>query len=187
LLVYPISRSVTTRSGDAQRAAAAAHLTGIVDGAGLHGLVDQSAGATAAVASRQNTAPERCACHGRNPSPPGGADGPRLAPHPIMTDAIGWASSLILVVTIAQQVLKQWREGSSEGVSRWLFLGQMTASAGFTLYSWLVHNWVFVVTNSLLLLNGLAGYLIVLRHRRRTRRAPSAHHAGDAHAHQAGR
>lgn len=91
-----------------------------------------------------------------------------------MTDAIGWASSLILVITIAKQVLKQWREGSSEGVSRWLFLGQMAASLGFTIYSVLVHNWVFVVTNSLMLLNGLAGYLIVLRHRRRARRARAA-------------
>jgi MtN3 and saliva related transmembrane protein len=91
-----------------------------------------------------------------------------------MTEAIGWISSLILVATIAKQVYKQWREGSSEGVSRWLFLGQMAASLGFTIYSWLVRNWVFVATNSLMLLNGLAGYLIVLRHRRRARRAGGA-------------
>jgi MtN3 and saliva related transmembrane protein len=84
-----------------------------------------------------------------------------------MTEAIGWASSFILVLTIAKQVYKQWREGSSEGVSRWLFVGQMAASLGFTVYSWLVNNWVFVVTNSLMLLNGLLGLLIVLRHRRR--------------------
>lgn len=84
-----------------------------------------------------------------------------------MTEAIGWASSFILVLTIAKQVYKQWREGSSEGVSRWLFVGQMAASLGFTVYSWLVNNWIFVVTNSLMLLNGLLGLLIVLRHRRR--------------------
>ena len=84
-----------------------------------------------------------------------------------MTEAIGWASSFILVLTIAKQVYKQWREGSSEGVSRWLFVGQMAASLGFTIYSWLVNNWVFVVTNSLMLLNGLLGLIIVLRHRRR--------------------
>lgn len=88
-----------------------------------------------------------------------------------MTEAIGWASSLILVLTIAKQVYKQWHEGSSEGVSKWLFVGQMAASLGFTIYSWLVDNWVFVVTNSLMLLNGLLGLLIVLRHRRRERRA----------------
>jgi uncharacterized protein with PQ loop repeat len=87
-----------------------------------------------------------------------------------VTEAIGWISSFILVLTIAKQVYKQWHEGTSEGVSLWLFIGQMAASAGFTVYSWLVHNWVFVVTNALMLLNGLAGLLIVLRHRRRERR-----------------
>lgn len=86
------------------------------------------------------------------------------------TEVIGWASSLILVLTIAKQVYKQWQEGSSEGVSKWLFVGQMAASLGFTVYSWLVGNWVFVVTNALMLLNGLLGLLIVLRHRRREQR-----------------
>lgn len=84
-----------------------------------------------------------------------------------MTEAIGWASSFILVLTIGKQVYKQWHEGSSEGVSKWLFVGQMAASLGFTVYSWMVSNWVFVVTNSLMLVNGLLGLLIVLRHRRR--------------------
>ncbi len=84
-----------------------------------------------------------------------------------MTEAVGWVSSCILVLTIAKQVYKQWKEGSSEGVSRWLFVGQMSASLGFTVYSWLVGNWVFVVTNAVMLLNGFAGLLIVLRHRRR--------------------
>ena len=87
-----------------------------------------------------------------------------------MTEAVGWVSSLILVLTIAKQVYKQWREGSSEGVSKWLFVGQMAASLGFTVYSWLVSNWVFVVTNAVMLVNGLLGLLIVLYHRRKERR-----------------
>ena len=91
-----------------------------------------------------------------------------------MTEAIGWVSSMILVLTIGKQVYKQWQEGSSEGVSKWLFVGQMAASLGFTVYSWLVGNWVFVVTNSLMLLNGIVGLLIVLRHRRRERRLEGA-------------
>ena len=86
-----------------------------------------------------------------------------------MTEAVGWVSSLILVLTIAKQVYKQWREGSSEGVSKWLFVGQISASLGFTVYSWLVSNWVFVVTNAVMLVNGLLGLLIVLHHRRRER------------------
>ena len=94
------------------------------------------------------------------------------------TEVIGWASSLILLLTIGKQVYKQWQEGSSEGVSKWLFIGQMAASAGFTIYSWLVRNWVFVVTNSLMLVNALVGYGIVLRHRRRGQRQGRAGHPG---------
>ena len=71
-------------------------------------------------------------------------------------DVVGWASSIVLVFTIAKQVHKQWKSGTSEGVSKWLFLGQITASVGFTVYSWFVHNWVFVVTNALMLLNAVA-------------------------------
>jgi uncharacterized protein with PQ loop repeat len=86
-----------------------------------------------------------------------------------LVEAVGWVSSCILVLTIAKQVYKQWQEGSSEGVSKWLFVGQMAASLGFTVYSWLVSNWVFVVTNAVMLVNGLLGLLIVLHHRRRER------------------
>ncbi|MFL5291808.1 MAG: hypothetical protein ACJ783_11300 [Myxococcales bacterium] len=85
-------------------------------------------------------------------------------------DAVGWASSVILVFTIGKQVHKQWKSGTSEGVSKWLFLGQITASVGFTVYSWFVHNWVFVVTNALMLLNAVAGLAIVNLHRRREAR-----------------
>ncbi len=86
-----------------------------------------------------------------------------------MVEAVGWVSSVILVLTIGKQVYKQWQEGSSEGVSKWLFIGQMSASLGFTVYSWLVGNWVFVVTNAVMLLNGLLGLLIVMYHRKRER------------------
>ena len=83
-----------------------------------------------------------------------------------MVEAIGWASSAILLLTIGRQVVKQWRERTSEGVSAWLFVGQMAASIGFTIYSVLVKNWVFVVTNALMVVNGLLGYAITLRHKR---------------------
>ena len=87
-----------------------------------------------------------------------------------MTEAIGWVSSLILILTIGKQVYKQWHEGSSEGVSKWLFIGQMAASLGFTVYSWLIKNWVFVVTNLVMLLSAIVGLAIVLYHRRRAAR-----------------
>ncbi|HYH85337.1 MAG TPA: hypothetical protein VEX60_07635 [Pyrinomonadaceae bacterium] len=88
----------------------------------------------------------------------------------MLVEAVGWISSGILVLTIAKQVYKQWQEGSSEGVSKWLFVGQISASLGFTIYSWLVSNWVFVVTNLFMLLNGLLGLGIVIHHRRKRRR-----------------
>jgi MtN3 and saliva related transmembrane protein len=84
-----------------------------------------------------------------------------------MVEAVGWTSSAILVLTIGRQVFKQWNDGTSQGVSTWLFVGQMAASLGFLIYSLLVHNWVFVVTNALMVVNGLLGYAITIRHRRR--------------------
>lgn len=83
-----------------------------------------------------------------------------------MIEIIGWASSLILILTIATQIAKQWRDRTSAGVSTWLFVGQLGASVGFTIYSLLVHNWVFAVTNGIMVLNGLVGYAITVRHKR---------------------
>jgi uncharacterized protein with PQ loop repeat len=94
-----------------------------------------------------------------------------------MIDAIGWLSSLILLATVVSQVRKQWRERSSESVSPWLFVGQTAASLGFTTYSVLVHNWVFTVTNGLLLLSGLAGCLITHHFRKPQPSSAEARHA----------
>jgi uncharacterized protein with PQ loop repeat len=74
-------------------------------------------------------------------------------------------SSIALLATLLKQLHKQWDEGTSEGVSKWLFIGQTAASTGFTIYSWLVGNWVFVVTNALVLCSALAGLAIVRYHR----------------------
>jgi MtN3 and saliva related transmembrane protein len=83
-----------------------------------------------------------------------------------VTEAVGWASSVILVLTIAKQVHKQWQSGHSEGVSTWLFAGQLAASLGFTIYSILVKNWVFVVTNALMVANGVVGWGITMKQKR---------------------
>lgn len=74
-----------------------------------------------------------------------------------MIELIGWASSLILLATLIKQVYKQWKDGSSEGISKWLFVGQLAASLGFTVYSYLVGSWVFMVTNGLLSVNNIIG------------------------------
>lgn len=91
-----------------------------------------------------------------------------------MIEVIGWLSSFVLVLTIAKQVHRQWRSGTSKGVSTWLFIGQFVASAGFLVYSILLHNWVFIATNALLAVAALVGYGIVRVHRRREARAGAA-------------
>ena len=79
------------------------------------------------------------------------------------TELVGWTSSIVLLLTIVTQIAKQWRERSATGISSWLFIGQIAASAGFTVYSWLVSNWVFVVTNGLLLLSAIVGAAMTAR------------------------
>jgi len=74
-----------------------------------------------------------------------------------VSEAIGWASSAVLLATLVTQMLKQWRARSARGVSRWLFVGQATSSLGFLIYSALVDNRVFVVTNAVLLVSALVG------------------------------
>jgi uncharacterized protein with PQ loop repeat len=80
---------------------------------------------------------------------------------------IGWISSLILLATLGRQVYSQWRAGTTRGVSKWLFIGQLAASTGFSIYSWLLDNWVFLVTNLALLATAVIGELIFLANRRR--------------------
>ena len=88
-----------------------------------------------------------------------------------MTEVIGWASSLILLATLVKQVYKQWKEGTGEGISKFLFIGQLAASIGFTVYSYLVESWVFMVTNGLLTINNIIGIGLYFYFRRRSARA----------------
>tara|TARA_R110002096_G_scaffold8239_6_gene34575 strand:- start:5222 stop:5503 length:282 start_codon:yes stop_codon:yes gene_type:complete len=80
----------------------------------------------------------------------------------MMVQLTGWASSGILLATLIAQVTKQWRSPSAEGVSWWLFVGQIAASGGFLVYSVLIGNHVFIVTNTLILLTSITGQVIFL-------------------------
>ena len=82
------------------------------------------------------------------------------------TELIGWATAVVLLATIGRQVYTQWRDRTSQGVSKWLFIGQVSASAGFVAYSWLLENWVFVATNALLLVTAIFGQWVYLRNKR---------------------
>jgi MtN3 and saliva related transmembrane protein len=64
-----------------------------------------------------------------------------------------------------RQVYTQWRTRTDAGVSRWLFIGQVTASLGFALYSVLVGNWVFIVSNVAILCTACVGQFIYLHNK----------------------
>lgn len=85
-----------------------------------------------------------------------------------MIEIIGWASSVILLATLVKQVYKQWKDGTSDGISTFLFIGQLAASIGFTVYSFLVGNWVFVVTNGLLTINNIIGICLYFYFRKKS-------------------
>ena len=81
-------------------------------------------------------------------------------------DIVGWIASAILIATLVQQVVKQARDDSARGVSRWLFAGQIAASVGFVTYSAMVGSTVFVVTNSCILVTAIVGQIITARKKR---------------------
>lgn len=82
-------------------------------------------------------------------------------------EVIGWAASAVLLATLVRQILTQLRDGSAQGVSRWLFVGQITASLGFVTYSALVGDWVFIVTNACILVTAIVGQVLTARRRHR--------------------
>jgi MtN3 and saliva related transmembrane protein len=86
-------------------------------------------------------------------------------------ELIGWTSSAVLLATITRQVYTEWKTKSTAGVSRWLFIGQVTASTGFTIYSVLLHNWVYAVSNIALLITAVIGQIIYKRNKRRSSNA----------------
>ena len=82
-------------------------------------------------------------------------------------DILGWAATAILIATLLRQTLKQWKSPHPEAVSSWLFIGQMSASVLFTIYSLLLGNTVFVVTNLLLLGTAILGQVLAWRRRKK--------------------
>lgn len=100
-----------------------------------------------------------------------------------MGEVIGWASAAVLLMTVSAQVAQQWKTRSSAGVSPWLFIGQISASAGFVAYSIAVGDAVFVATNTLLLLAAILGQILYLRNRCAERHATNgADHLADERA-----
>lgn len=91
-------------------------------------------------------------------------------------ELIGWGSSAVLLITLLRQVYTQWKTKATAGVSKWLFMGQLAASTGYTIYSALLHNWVFLMSNIAILCTALLGEALYLRNRRlQAGRAPHGH------------
>ena len=84
-------------------------------------------------------------------------------------DYVGWISSAVLLATIGRQVYTQAKTRSTQGVSKWLFIGQLSASTGFSIYSYLLHNWVFLTSNVALLITAVIGQTLYLRNKHRER------------------
>ncbi|HUP97807.1 MAG TPA: hypothetical protein VM073_07695 [Usitatibacter sp.] len=80
---------------------------------------------------------------------------------------VGWAAVGALFLTMAGQAWKQWRDKVKQGVSKYFFVGQVTASTLFLTYSAMVGDRVFVVGNTLVLAASLAGGAILLYNRAR--------------------
>ena len=83
-------------------------------------------------------------------------------------DLVGWLASAILLATLSRQIYTQSKDPDARGVSTWLFAGQMAASVGFIVYSAMLDNWVFIVTNSLILLTAVVGQVVMWRKRSRS-------------------
>jgi MtN3 and saliva related transmembrane protein len=89
-------------------------------------------------------------------------------------DLVGWIATAILVATVGRQTWMQWQSGKTAGVSKWLFVGQIAASTGFVIYSVMLDNWVFVVSNSFLLVIAIVGEALYL-HNRRNEKTDAVH------------
>jgi MtN3 and saliva related transmembrane protein len=92
----------------------------------------------------------------------------------VWTELIGWVSAFILLLTIGRQVYVQWQQRTTAGLSKWLFTGQIAASAGFIIYSILLSNWVFVTTNVLMIVTAALGQWLYVQNRKQQRRSERA-------------
>lgn len=90
-----------------------------------------------------------------------------------MQELIGWGSAAILVPAFATQTYRQWqdRHDPVRGSSLWFFALVLIGTLGQVIYSWMVGNWVYLVLNSILVGNNLAGLGIAIYRYRNTRPA----------------
>jgi uncharacterized protein with PQ loop repeat len=81
-------------------------------------------------------------------------------------DWVGWAAVAVLFATMTAQAWKEWRDRVKHGMSKWFFVGQVTASLLFIVYSAMVGNRIFVIGNVLVLTAAIAGGAILAYNKR---------------------
>jgi uncharacterized protein with PQ loop repeat len=84
-------------------------------------------------------------------------------------DVVGWTASILVVVTLVAQIVKQWKSDTSRGVSPWLFVGEIASAVLFLWYAIMIHNAVYITTNILMAIASCVGLGIVAWHRHRAR------------------
>lgn len=73
--------------------------------------------------------------------------------------AIGWFSSTVVFVTQIIQLREQVKKGS-KGVSKWMFVGNVIATSGFVVYSYLQNDTIFLTANSIILCGHITGMIL---------------------------
>ena len=81
-------------------------------------------------------------------------------------DWVGWSAVAVLFATMSAQAWKEWRDRVKHGMSKWFFVGQVTASLLFIAYSAMVGNRIFVIGNVLVLMAAIAGGAILAYNKR---------------------
>jgi MtN3 and saliva related transmembrane protein len=85
---------------------------------------------------------------------------------------IGTAAGILSTASFVPQVIKSWREGNTEAISKRMYLVTVSAFTLWTLYGFLLGSLPLIVFNSLSLV--LSGTILVLklRHPRRSEPEP---------------
>lgn len=99
-----------------------------------------------------------------------------------MPEIIGWGSALILLPAFGLQTYRQWKN-RHEPVNLsalWFFVLVLIGTGGQVVYSWMVHNWVYLALNSALVINNGIGLGIAIQRWKSDEPAGTSHSPVDA-------
>ena len=79
-------------------------------------------------------------------------------------DILGYAAGAITSLTFLPQVVKTWREKSAKDVSLMMFIIAAINEIMWIAYGVLLHNWVIILTNTIVLAMSLIMISLKLRY-----------------------